>query len=49
MLQGMLKEKPDLIYNLNNMAVNHTIVQLEETKEFIGDPMEVKLFEYGEY
>lgn len=29
---------------LNNMAMNHTIIFVEEMKENIGDPMELKLF-----
>lgn len=31
------------------MAMNHTIVSLEETGEHVGDPMEIKLFEFGEF
>jgi cation-transporting ATPase 13A3/4/5 len=34
---------------LNNMAMNHTIVNVEETKENVGDPMEIKLFEFGNF
>lgn len=44
MIQDYIEQMPEMVFTLNNMAVNHTIVQLEETKEFIGDPMEVKLF-----
>lgn len=29
------------------MAMNHTIVNVEETGQNVGDPMEIKLFEYG--
>lgn len=36
-----------MIYALNNMAMNHTIVNVEETGQNVGDPMEIKLFEYG--
>jgi cation-transporting ATPase 13A2 len=38
-----------MISALNNMAMNHTIVSLEETGEHVGDPMEIKLFEFGEF
>ncbi len=38
-----------MLFALNNMAVNHTIVQLDGTGEYIGDPMEVKMFEFGEF
>jgi hypothetical protein len=29
---------------LNNMAMNHTIVSVEESKGNVGDSMEIKLF-----
>ena len=32
-----------------NMAVNHSITSIRETGEIVGDPMEIKLFEFGEY
>lgn len=31
------------------MATNHSIVQIEKTGELIGDPMEIKLFQFGEF
>ena len=34
---------------LNNMACNHSLIAVEETGELVGDPMEVKLFEFGQF
>lgn len=31
------------------MATNHSIVQLQGTGQHIGDPMELKMFEFGEF
>jgi hypothetical protein len=31
------------------MASNHSIIKIEATKQLIGDPMEVKLFEFGRF
>lgn len=31
------------------MASNHSIIRLEDTGELIGDPMEIKLLEFGEF
>ena len=31
------------------MAANHSIVRIESTGEMIGDPMEIKLFDFGEF
>jgi len=31
------------------MASNHSIIRIEATGEMIGDPMEIKLFEFGEF
>jgi hypothetical protein len=43
------KTKPYYLPILNNMASNHSIIKIEETGELIGDPMEVKLFQFGKY
>jgi cation-transporting ATPase 13A2 len=37
----------DSIQALNNMATCHSIMNLEGTDKLIGDPMEIKLFEFG--
>ncbi len=29
------------------MAVNHTIVKLKKTGEYVGDPMEIEMFKFG--
>ena len=34
---------------LINMAVNHTLTYVESTGQIVGDPMEIKLFEFGEF
>jgi magnesium-transporting ATPase (P-type) len=34
---------------LTNMASNNSIIKIEATKELVGDPMEVKTFEFGRY
>lgn len=31
------------------MATNHTIVRLQSNGENVGDPMEVKMFEFGQF
>lgn len=31
------------------MASNHTIIRVVSTGQNVGDPMEVKLFEFGGY
>ena len=31
------------------MATNHSIIQIESTGELVGDPMEIKLFQFGEF
>ena len=31
------------------MATNHSIIQIEDTGELVGDQMEIKLFEFGEF
>lgn len=31
------------------MAANHSIIKIEATEELIGDPMEVKVFQFGRY
>ncbi len=31
------------------MAVNHSITSIRETGQIVGDPMEIKLFEFGEF
>lgn len=36
-----------MVTALNNMAMNHTIVNVQQTGENVGDPMEIKLFEFG--
>lgn len=38
-----------LKFALTNMATNHTIVKLKSTGKNVGDPMEVKMFEFGGY
>lgn len=45
-----LLEKEKYLYGIfNNMASNHSIIRLEDTGELIGDPMEIKLLEFGEF
>lgn len=44
-----LKAKPYLYEIFNNMASNHSIIRIEETGELVGDPMEIKLFEFGQF
>jgi len=39
----------DSIRALDNMASCHSIMNLEGTEKLIGDPMEIKLFEFGGY
>lgn len=39
----------DSVHALNNMASCHSIMNLEGTDKLIGDPMEIKLFEFGGY
>ena len=34
---------------LSNMACNHSLIVVEESGQLIGDPMEVKLFEFGQF
>jgi len=31
------------------MAANHSLIMIEATGELVGDPMEVKIFEFGEF
>ena len=40
---------PDSVRALDNMASCHSIMNLEGTDKLIGDPMEIKLFQFGEY
>jgi hypothetical protein len=32
-----------------NIAANHSIIKIEATNELIGDPMEIKAFQFGQY
>lgn len=34
---------------LANMAANHSIIMIQATGELIGDPMEIKVFEFGKF
>ncbi len=43
-----LKTK-DSVQALNNMASCHSIMNLEGTDQLIGDPMEIRLFEFAGY
>ena len=31
------------------MGINHSLAYLETTGQIVGDPMELKLFEFGEF
>jgi hypothetical protein len=42
-------KKPYYLPILNNMATNHSIIKIEATDELIGDPMEIKLFNFGNF
>jgi len=44
-----LKVEPYLNTIFSNMAANHSIVKIEDTGELVGDPMEIKLFLFGEF
>jgi hypothetical protein len=44
-----INRKPYYLPLLNNMAANHSIIKIETTGELIGDPMEVKTFNFGEF
>ena len=44
-----VKVKPYYLPALNNMASNHSIVKIEATGELIGDPMEIKAFQFGQF
>jgi magnesium-transporting ATPase (P-type) len=48
-LQTEMEKRPYLVDVFNNMASNHSIIKIEETEELVGDPMEIKLFEFGEF
>jgi cation-transporting P-type ATPase 13A2 len=48
-IETAVKEKPFLAGILSNMASNHSIIKIEETDELVGDPMEIKLFEFGKF
>ena len=48
-LEAELSKKPYLLDILNNMASNHSIIKVESTEELVGDPMEIKLFEFGKF
>lgn len=43
------KIKPYYLPALNNMAANHSIIKIEATGELIGDPMEIKAFQFGQF
>lgn len=38
-LNSIIEKNEKVISALNNMAMNHTIVNLQETGENVGDPM----------
>lgn len=42
-------EAPFINTILTNMAANNSIIKIEATNELIGDPMEVKMFEFGRF
>lgn len=44
-----INKKPYYLPILNNMATNHSIIKIEHTNELIGDPMEVKTFNFGRF
>jgi magnesium-transporting ATPase (P-type) len=44
-----LTTSKDSILALNNMASCHSIMNLQGTNKLIGDPMEIKLFEFGRF
>lgn len=46
-LDDLLRKEKYLFEIFNNMASNHSIIRLEETGELIGDPMEIKLLQFG--
>lgn len=48
-VSALLEKEKYLIGIFNNMASNHSIIRLEDTGELIGDPMEIKLLEFGEF
>ena len=41
--------KDESLQALINMATCHSIMNLQETGELTGDPMEIKLFEFGNF
>lgn len=41
--------KDESLQAVINMASCHSIMNLKETGELIGDPMEIKLFEFGRF
>lgn len=44
-----IKTQSHLTDILTNMASNNSIIKIEATSELIGDPMEVKAFEFGRF
>ena len=47
LMEEIIRKNPYIKHSLTNMATNHTIVNIESTGENVGDPMEIKLFEFG--
>lgn len=43
-IEELLTKYPHIAPALGNMAANHSIIQIENTGELVGDPMEIKLF-----
>lgn len=43
------EKTPFLNTILTNMASNNSIIKIEATDELIGDPMEVKAFQFGRF
>lgn len=44
-----VKVKPYYLPVLNNMAANHSIIKIEASGELVGDPMEIKAFQFGKF
>ena len=49
LMEEIIRKNPYIKHSLTNMATNHTIVNIESTGENVGDPMEIKLFEFGQF
>ena len=48
--KAQLKQNKDSFNDiLTNIAANHSIIKIEDTNELIGDPMEVKMFNFGKF